>query len=110
MSKGFIISQSLNDLFDKVIYRVSLKIPKGRFRIDRLVLGIRNDIIYLGIRREEGARGEGTRAVEFPPDLLLELREVKPRDYALRVKSVHWVGRVALGREGRIRLNSDRLR
>ncbi|GLA56144.1 hypothetical protein AnigIFM63604_004784, partial [Aspergillus niger] len=30
MSKEFIVSQSLNDLFDKVVYRVSLKIPKRR--------------------------------------------------------------------------------
>ena len=56
------------------------------------------------------ARGKGSRAVEFPPDLLLELREIKLRDYALGVKSVHWVGCIALSREGCIRLDSDRLR
>jgi hypothetical protein len=109
-SKDFIISQRLDNQFNKIIHRVSLKISKGRFRINRPVLDIRNDIIYLGIRREEGARGKGSRAVEFPPNLLLELGKVKPRDYALGVKSVHWVGRIALSREGRIRLDSDRLR
>jgi hypothetical protein len=72
-SKTFIVSQSLNDLFDKVIHRISLKIPKRRFRIDRSVLDIRNDIIDLGIRREQGARGKGSRAVEFRLYLLLEL-------------------------------------
>lgn len=30
-------------------------------------------------------------------------------DYALWAKSVHWVGRPTLSREGRIRLTSDRL-
>ncbi|KAF4765919.1 hypothetical protein HAV15_010573 [Penicillium sp. str.  len=30
-------------------------------------------------------------------------------DYALRAKSVHWVGRPALSREGCIRLTADRL-
>jgi hypothetical protein len=48
--------------------------------------------------------------VEFPPDLLLELGEVNPRDYAFRVKSVDRVGRIALSREGGIRLDSDRSR
>jgi hypothetical protein len=42
--------------------------------------------------------------------LLLELWKVRLRDYALRVKSVHGIGRVALGRECRICLDSDRLR
>ena len=81
--KEFIISQRLNDQFDKIIHRVPLEISKGRFRINRLVLDIRNDIIYLGIGRKEGARGKGSCAVKFSPDLFLELREVKPRDYAL---------------------------
>jgi hypothetical protein len=70
-SKGFVVSQSVNDLFDKVIHRVSLKIPKRSFRIDRRVLDIRNNIIDLGIRREEGARGKGSDAIEFLPDLFL---------------------------------------
>lgn len=70
----------------------------------------RNDITYLGIRREEWTRGKGGRAVELLSDLLLELEEVKPRDDSFRIKPVDWVSRVALGREGRISLNSDRLR
>ena len=36
--------------------------------------------------------------------------EIKPRDNALRVKSVDRVSRVALGGESRTRLNLDRLR
>lgn len=35
--------------------------------------------------------------------------ESQARDDVLGVESVHWVGRVALSREGRIRLNLDRL-
>ena len=110
ISKDFIIPQLLDNHFNEIIHRISLKISKGRFRINRPVLDIRNDIIYLGIRREEGARGKGSRAVEFPPDLLLELGKVKPRDYAVGVKPVYWVGRITLSREGRICLDSDRLR
>lgn len=47
----------------------------------------------------------GCRAVEF---LLLEPGEVKPRSNALGVESVDGVSRVTLGRDGRIRLNSNR--
>lgn len=98
------MSERLNNHFDKVIHCVSFKISKGRFRVNRLVLDIRN-IIHLGIRREEGARGKGRRAVQFRPDLFLELGEVKPMNYALRIKSVDWVGHIALGRQSRICLN-----
>jgi len=55
VSKEFIISQSRNDLFNKVIYCVLLKLPKRRFRIDGSVLDIRKDIIDLIITREEWA-------------------------------------------------------
>lgn len=102
--------QRLNDHFDKVIHRVSLKISKRCFRINQPFLNIRNDIVYLGIRKEEGARGKTSHAVEFPPDLLLELGEVNPRDDLFGVKSVHWVGCIALGHGSHIHLNLDRLR
>lgn len=78
VSKELIISQRLNNQFDKIIHCVSLKISKGCFRINRPALDIRNDIIYLRIRREERARGKGICAIEFLPDLLLELGEVEP--------------------------------
>jgi hypothetical protein len=58
-------------LFDKVIHRVSLKIPERHFGIDPLILDIRHDIIDLGIRRERWARGKGSGTVEFLLDLFL---------------------------------------
>ena len=52
MAKGIIVSQSINNLFDKVIDSISLKIPKRGFGIDRVVLDIRSNVIDLGIGRE----------------------------------------------------------
>lgn len=51
----------------------------------RLILDIRNDTIDLGIGKEKKTRGKSSRTVEFSLDLLLDLGEVKPRDYTLRV-------------------------
>ncbi len=73
ISKELIISQRLNDQFDKIIHCVPLKISKGRFRINRRALDIRNDIICLSIGWEERARGKGIGAVEFPLDLIYRL-------------------------------------
>lgn len=73
ISKELIISQRLNDQFDKIIHCVPLKISKGRFRINRRTLDIRNDISCLSIRWEERARGKGIGAVEFPLDLIYRL-------------------------------------
>jgi hypothetical protein len=44
------------------------------------------------------------------PDLFLESGEVKSRDNAMGIESVDRVSRVTLCREGRVRLNSNRLR
>jgi hypothetical protein len=54
-------------------------------------------------------RGKVGCAVKVLPDLLLELREIKTRNDALGKKLVNRVGHAALGCQGRICLNSDRL-
>ena len=45
ISKSFIVSQRLNDLFDKIIHCFSLEISQGCFGINRPILNVRGDVI-----------------------------------------------------------------
>ncbi|GCB24373.1 hypothetical protein AAWM_07258 [Aspergillus awamori] len=89
-------------------YRVSLKIRKRRSESSGLFL-IFAMAYSIWVSEGHMTREEKQRCGRTSARLVPVVGGSHARDDALGIESVHWIGCVALGREGRICLNLDRL-